>query len=188
MEQQTVVQNNNILVLPFIFFNYWHKKFNVVLGEQTLTQPYNEFLADALLAECNRSACFSIETNDNVSLPDVYTLDVKIIHNKTLSGIQEINNILILPTTFFTYSYFNTNLRVLPTSSDLEIAVSLKKGALTLLEKEYSAHKQFEHGSYGNFIAVNERCIYQMMQCLALATEEIVTDISRDLDSILSTQ
>jgi hypothetical protein len=53
MEFYTTVEDKSVLVLPFIFYNYWHKKFYIVLGENSLTQPYREFLTDALLAECN---------------------------------------------------------------------------------------------------------------------------------------
>lgn len=89
MEYFTTVKGSNTLVLPFILFNYRHEKFHVVLGENTLTQLYREFLTDALRAECNRSACFNLETGNDTSTADVYLLNVNIIHNKTQSGIQE---------------------------------------------------------------------------------------------------
>ena len=189
MEQHTVVKNGSVLVLPFFLYNYWHKKFNIVLGEHTLSQPYREFLADALLAECNRSASFSLKMNADESLPN-YTLDVQIIRNKTRSGIQETNTIFIVPILFsddFDVIITN-NYHVLPTSSDLEIAVFLKKDSLSLLEKKYNSHQYFKYKSYGDLLDTNEKCVYKMTQCLAFATEQIVTDICRDLNLILSAQ
>ena len=192
MENYTIVKNSRILALPFIIYNYSHKKLNVVLGEYTLTQPYREFLTDALLAECNRSACFSLNTNNKAPLSDnVYSLDIKIIHNKTQSGIKETNTALLFPILFSggDFEYFcTTAYSVLPTFSDLSIAVSLKKDVVTLWEKQYSTRQHFEHSSYCDFTDVSERCVYKMTQCLSLATEQIVTDISRDLNLILSSQ
>ena len=188
MESYTKVQNSNVLVLPFILFNYFHKKINIVLGEHSLTQDYHEFLTDALLAECNRSTSFFLKTNDAVSAPDACTLDIAISHNKTQSGIKETDIFVILPTGSATFDFFDTNYRVLPTSCDLEIAVSLKKGTHILLEKKYHSQQYFKYSSYGSLFDVNEQCVFKMTQCLALATEHIVTEISRDLNLILSAQ
>ena len=185
MEHYTQVTSSRILFLPFIFYNYGHKKFNIVLGEHTLTQPYREFLTDALLAESNRSACFSLTTNDKPSITD-YRLDVEIIRNKTLSGIQEINTFGFFPTTSFVYTFNTNSYRVLPTSSDLEIAVSLKKNSLVLWEKNYTSQVQFDRGAYGDFVDTNEKCVVKMTQGLALVTEQIVTAICKDLNLILS--
>ena len=187
MEAYTRVKNSRIVALPLILFNYGHKKFNIILGEHTLTQAYREFLSDALLAECNRSACFSLKTNTEVPLADAYVLDIEIIRNKTVSGIQETNVLIVVPN-FSDLTYFSTKYHVLPTSSDLEIAVSLKKEANILWEKQYSTRQYFEHSSYVDLVELSERCVFKMTHCLSLATEQIVTDISRDLNIILSVQ
>ncbi|GHV58259.1 hypothetical protein FACS1894182_09690 [Bacteroidia bacterium] len=189
MEYFTTVKSSNILVLPFILFNYWHKKFNVILGESALTQPYREFLTDALLAECNRSASFNLKTGDAVSLADAYSLDIKIIQNQTLSGIQEVNYNFIIPTSSYsTFSFSNANYQVLPVVSDLEIVASLKKGKQHLLEKNYTIRQKWNSKLVGNLAFASEQCVFKMTDCLSLTTEQIVTAISRDLDMVLSTQ
>jgi hypothetical protein len=187
MELYNKVTKSKSLVLPFLLLNYWHKKFTVVLGEHALTQVYREFFTDALLVECNRSACFTLKTNEEALHSDVYTLDVDIIRNKTQSGIQETNIVFIFPSLFLDdFDLIHTNYHVLPTSSDLEISVFLKKGSLVLFEKHFSTQQYFKYKSYGDFVSTTEKCVYKMSQCLAQSTELLVTDICRELNLILS--
>jgi hypothetical protein len=186
MEYFTTVKKSSALVLPFILYNYWHKKFDIVLGENTFTQPYWEFLTDALAAEGKRSSCFNLKLNDKESITDAYSLDVKIIHNETQSGVQESNFILFLPTPHVVIDFFHNNYQVLSTSSRLEMAVSFKKGKQSLLEKTYTAHEQLKGRSIYDPVAANEECVFTMTECLSVATKQIVTEICRDLNLFLS--
>ena len=187
MEYFTTVKGGNTLVLPFILFNYQRKKFHVVLGENTLTQLYREFLTDALLAECNRSACFNLETGSDTSITDVYLLDVNIIHNQTQSGIQETGTFFILPINGDVIDFQHTHYRVLAPSSNLKIAVSLKKNGQILWKKDYDASESLKDKPLGdNSILAYEVCVNSMTECLSFATKQIVTEISRDLNLILS--
>jgi hypothetical protein len=188
MEYYTVVNGNKVLVLPFIFYNYWHKKFNITLGESSLTQPYREFLRDALLAECNRSACFNLENGDVVTAPDsAYILDVKIVHNETKSGIKETNTIIVIPTYYSMFDFTYIGYQALPVSSELEIAVRLLQGNTCLFEKNYHARQEekVNRNSLVNSLAAADACVDNMTFCLATATKGIVEDISRTLHLIM---
>ncbi|MDR1631864.1 MAG: hypothetical protein LBR97_03115 [Dysgonamonadaceae bacterium] len=189
MGYYTTVKRGNTLVLPFILFNYWRTKYHVVLGENTLTQLYREFLTDALLAECNRSACFNLETGDDISIGDTYSLDVNIIHNETRSRIQETGRFLIIPIDPGVIDFQHENYRVLATSSDLKIAVSLKKGERILWKKDYAARENLKEKSFGSdFPVACEASAYNMSECLSFATKQVVTEICRDLHLILSVE
>lgn len=189
MEYFTTVKSSGTLVLPFIFFNYLHEKFHVVLGENTLTQLYKEFLTDALLAECNRSACFNLETGNDTSIADVYLLDVNIIHNQTQSEIKEISTLFFLPINGDAMDFQHVYYKVLTSSSDLKIAVSLKKNGQVLWEKDYVAYESLkDKPSRDDFFLACEACANNMTECLSFATKQIVTEISRDLNLILSVQ
>jgi hypothetical protein len=187
MEYYTTVTDKSTLVLPFLLYNYWHKKFYITLGERSLTQPYREFLRDALLAECNRSSCFNLEDGDAVAVPEsAYTLDVKIIHNETQSGIKETSSFLIIPyIDWFTFSY--SGYQALPVSSELEIAVRLLQGNTCLFEKTYSAKQEekVKDQSWNNSLAAGDECVENMTFCLATTTKGIIEDISRSIHLIL---
>jgi hypothetical protein len=188
MEYYTTVTDKSVLILPFILYNYWHKKFYITLGERSLTQPYREFLTDALLAECNRSTCFNLENGDKISVPDsAYVLDVKIIRNETQSGIKEANSFLIIPTYSGTFNFAYSSFQVLPASSELEMTVRLLQGNTCLFEKTYSANQKEKSNERGwdNSLAVNDNCLNNMTLCLAGTTKNIVEDISRSLHLIL---
>jgi hypothetical protein len=188
MQYYTVVTDKSVLVLPFILYNYWHKKFYTTLGEGSLTQPYRYFLRDALLAECNRSSCFNLEDGDAVTIPkSAYTLDVKIIHNKTQSGIKETNSFLFIPSYDMTFSFIHAGYQVLPVSSELEIAVRLLQGNTCLFEKTYSAKQEqkVRDGTWDNSLAAENGCVENMTFCLATATKGIIEDISRSIHLIL---
>jgi hypothetical protein len=188
MEYYTTVKNNKVLVLPFIIYNYWHKKFNITLGENSFTQPYREFLRDALLAECNRSACFNLEDGVETAPPDsAYVLDIKILHNETQSGIKETNNFIIIPTYYSLFDFSYTDYQVLSISSNLEIAVRLLQGNTCLFEKNYYASREGEKSKMrlDNSSAASDVCVGKMTLCLANTTKSIVEDISSTLHLIL---
>lgn len=189
MEYFTTIKGSNTLILPFILFNYLHEKFHVVLGENTLTQLYREFLTDALLAECNRSVSFNLETVNDTSTAGVYLLNVNIIHNNTQSGIQETGTFFIIPIDQEVIDFQHTRHRVLASSSNLKIAVSLKKDGQILWKKDYAACESLKGKPLGdNFLLACEACVNNMTECLSFATKQIVTEISRDLSLILSAQ
>jgi hypothetical protein len=188
MEYYTTVTDKSVLVLPFILYNYWHKKFYITLGERSLTQPYREFLRDALLAECNRSSCFNLEDGDTLTVPEsAYTLDIKIIHNETQSGVKEINSFIVIPAYAASLSFTYTGYQALPVSSELEIAVRLLQGNTCLFEKTYSAKQEekVRDRSWNNSLAAGDECIENMTLCLATTTKGIIEDISRSLHLIL---
>ncbi|GHT88872.1 hypothetical protein FACS189474_4900 [Bacteroidia bacterium] len=187
MEYYTIVKKTSNLVLPFIFFNYWHTKYPIVLGENSLTQPYREFLTDALLAECNRSACFNLESSDETLNSDSnFILEVKILHNHTQSGIQNSNTVFVIPSYSASVSFSTFISDVLPVLSDLEIAVYLKKGTHRLFEKTYTVHEDLNYNHTSS--DTKEECLLQMTECLSLATKKIVEEISNDLNIILLAQ
>ncbi|MDR2692492.1 MAG: hypothetical protein LBB73_09460 [Dysgonamonadaceae bacterium] len=183
----TAVKGGKTLFLPFILFYYWRTKYRVVLGESTLTQLYREFLTDALLAECNRSARFNLETGGDRPVEDTYSLDVSIIHNETRSGIQETGTLFVIPVDPEIIDLQHTAYRQLAVTSDLKIAVSLTKDGQVLWKKDYAAHEKLGKKSFGSdFHIACEASARSMSECLSFATRQVVTEICRDLNLILS--
>jgi hypothetical protein len=187
MEYYTTVKKKSSLVLPFLLFNYWHTKYPIVLGENSLTQPYREFLTDALLTECNRSACFNLKNSDaNPDSGSHFSLEVKILNNHTQSGIQNSTSVFVIPAPTASASFSTFSSDVLPVVSDLEIGIYLKKGKHSLFEKTYIIHENLNYNNPSS--DTREECLFQMAECLSLATKKIVEEISNDLNIILLAQ
>jgi hypothetical protein len=97
IDYYTTVKKAGTIIVPLFFFNYSWEKFNVTLGESSLTQTYREFLTEALLSESNSSACFNLRDNAADTAPEsAYMLDVKILHNRTSSAIKMDNVLLFM--------------------------------------------------------------------------------------------
>jgi hypothetical protein len=188
IDYYTSVKKKGTLIIPLIFVNYSRESFNFILGERTLTQPYREFLTEALLAECNRSACFNLESNiDNIAPDSAYILDVKIVHNHTTSGIVSSNTSLLLFSDELIDFPSNT---VKPTVSDLQIAIRLTQGENCLYERTYIAQQKlnFNGGKAEDPLFSSEDCLINMTECLSIATKNIVEDISRSIHLIMLTR
>jgi hypothetical protein len=182
------VKKKGTLIIPLLFVNYSRERFEFILGERTLTQLYREFLTEALLAECNRSACFNLKSNtDNIAPDSAYILDVKIVHNHTTSGIVSNNTSLLL---------FSDELIDFPSNtvkqavSDLQIAVRLAQGENSLYEKTYTAQQKlnFRGGKTEDPLFASEDCLINMTECLSITTKNIVEDISRSIHLIMLTR
>lgn len=181
LDYYTSVKKSGGLIIPFILVNHEGNYFNVRLGEGSLTQTYREFLTDALLAECNSSTCFNLKDSGKAAIPDsAYRLEVKIIHNETLSKVRlNATNFI-----WFGPSYIDlVNNRALSALTNLSIAVRLSHGDDCLLDKTYDiSHKQKgPHRGFEDSVRANEACLQTMTESLSLATKEIVEDISQEL-------
>jgi hypothetical protein len=189
IDYHTTVKKNGILVVPLIFFNHWWEKYNVVLGESSLTQTYREFLTEALLTECNSSTCFNLKHGNTDIVPEsAYILDVKIAHNRTVSAIKLSNTAIFLP--LGGDSYFDMNFsssKVQPAISDLYISVRFTQGENCLLEKTYPIHQKLSCTGRGleDSLLANETCLNNMTECLSVATKKIVEDISSELHLLM---
>ncbi|KAA6345001.1 hypothetical protein EZS27_007386 [termite gut metagenome] len=189
IDYHTTVKKKGMLIVPLLFFNYWWKEFNVVLGESSLTQTYREFLTEALLTECNSSTCFNLTHHNTDIIPDsAYVLDIKIVHNRTTSAIKLSETVIFLP--FDTNSHFDmnfSNCKVQPAISDLYISVRLTRENDCLLEKTYPIHQKLSYAGGGleNSPFIGETCLNTMTECLSVATKKVVEDISSELHLLM---
>jgi hypothetical protein len=189
IDYYTTVKKARTIIVPLFFFNYSWEKFNVVLGESSLTQTYREFLTEALLAESNSSACFNLRDNAANTAPDsAYKLDVKILHNRTSSAI-ELNNLLIFMCLGDNsdFSFNVENYTVIPAVTDLCINVRLTKGKDCLLEKNYPVHlkQNYAGEKWTDSFLANEVCINHMTESLSIATKKMVENITEELHLLM---
>jgi hypothetical protein len=186
IDYHTTVNKKGMWIVPLLFFNYHWEKFDVVLGESSLTQTYREFLTEALLTECNSSTCFNLENihTDRVRKREpAYILDVKIVHNRTVSAIKLSNTVIFFPLEFSYLDMAFSNSQLQPAVSDLYISVCLTQGENCLLEKRYPIHQKLSYTGkkLKSSSLVSEACLNTMTECLSVATKKVVEDISSEL-------
>jgi hypothetical protein len=185
----TTVEKNGLTIIPLLFYNYSKEKFEITLGEHSLIQPYRDFLMDALLAECNRSACFNLKDNSAAAAPDsALVLDVKINRNKTNCRMELTNSIIFIPLGNNGFDLSFSNQKVANRAvSDLEITVRLIQRATCLWEKTYQANQELDYSRSGlvNSSHAYEICLDRLADNLSLTTKEVVENISRDLHLLM---
>jgi hypothetical protein len=189
IDYYTTVKRVKTIIVPLFIFNYSWDKYNITLGEGSLTQTYREFLTEALLAESNSSTCFNLRDNAADTAPNsAYMLDVKILHNRTCSAIELNNTLIFMCWGNYSSFIFNVeNYTVIPAVTDLCISIRLTKGKDCLLEKSYLVHHKPNYGggkSKDSFLA-NEICINHMTESLSVATKQIVEHITEELHGLM---
>jgi hypothetical protein len=188
IDYYTTVEKKGTLVIPLLLFNYSREKFNIMLGEHSLIQPYREFLADALFVECNRSSCFNLKESIAGVLPDsLFTLDVKVEQNQTNTRINVSNSLIIIPLWGETFSFAPSSYQINPAISNLEISVRLMQRKVCLWEKTYVTNMELPYSKQkiDNSLSVWGVCLNTLTECLSLTTKKIVEDISQDLHMIM---
>jgi hypothetical protein len=183
----TIVKRKTGKVLPLLFFNLVQNKYDVTLGENSLLQPYREFLTDALLAQCNRSSCFNLKEKDNTLLPDsALILEVKINKNQTKATMICNDGFFINP---FSEGYLQgfSSWDIKQGDSWLEISVRLMQQEKCLWEKTYTATQDLPYKRTGveNPEHVYGICIEDMTECLSNTTKGIVENISQHLHLLM---
>jgi hypothetical protein len=184
MEYAPMVKKKGTFVYPLLLINFWKEKYKITLGESTLMQPYREFLTEALLAECNRSTCFSLVENLQDTNPSdtTYVLNVKVLQNNTTSEI--ISNDLFIPfLSDWDLDLFESNYTINPAVSDLKLAVRLTQGENLLFEKTFHIQQKLKYQGVkqGELSYVSTNCMDNMTVCLSNTTQHIVEEISRFL-------
>ena len=171
MPTSTTVKRKGGFVVPLILYNYQKDRFRVTLGEESLSQPYKEFLSDALLAECNRSSCFNLEKEKNSD----YTLKIQILDNETSAYIHDSKNYIFIPSESELYLDWN-NLKVKNIKTNLSVSVCFSKNEKVLFERIFSTQfKLSERKAYEENL--HEICLSEMSECLSFATKQIVEEI-----------
>ena len=184
----TTVKKKGGKVLPFLVYNLVQNKYEVTLGEGSLIQPYRDFLMDALLAQCNRSSCFTLKMkNDNAGLPDsALILEVKV--NKNVTTAKMTNNDVAFINPFYD-GYFQgfTNWEVNQPVSWLEISTRLVQQEKCLWEKTYTVTQDLSYHRRGieKETEAYETCIDNMTECLSYTTKGVVENISRNLHLLM---
>jgi len=183
----TTVEKKGSKVFPFIFYNHVQNKHEITLGNSSLIQPYNEFLMDALLAQCNRSTCFELKEIDDAVLPDsALILEVKVNKNRTSVDLIQREILCFIPITWYfmvSFTDWNVNKPV----SWLEISARLIQQEKCLWEETYAVTKDFHYKQQRialPFLAY-EICIDNMTECLSYATKDVVENISQNLHLLM---
>ena len=187
LDYYTTIKKKGGLVVPLLLFNYEKNRFEVRLGENSLTQTYREFLTEALLAECNSSTAINLIDNNKEEAPDsVCHLQVKVLCNQTSGKI----NLTESSIPWFDAPGFITfpNHRAGITHTDLSIVVRLSQGDNCLLDKTYTVSNQLSGPQRGfeDSLQANEACLNTMTECLSLATKEIVESICQELSLVMA--
>jgi len=187
----TTVKRKGRTIIPLILYNSEKDKYEVSLGESSLIQPYNEFLMDALSAQCNRSSCFNLRLLDDIILPDsALILEIKVNKNITTAKMiyKDVGYLIPLSDTSFSFGY--TNWEVNQPVSWLIISARLMQQGNCLWEKTYSTTSDlpYHHRGIEKPIMAYEICIDDMTECLSNTTKEIVDNISQNLHEIMLTK
>ena len=184
----TTVKKKGILVVPLLIFDLVQNKYNVTLGEASLTQPYYGFLTDALLAQCKRSSRFNLKVrDDDAILPDsALILDVKIIKNTTTATMAFTDGLFIFPLMGDPVHQFS-NWEVNHPVSTLEISACLLQQGNCLWKKTYSVSQDlsYQHTGTDDSTSAYRTCIDDMTECLSYTTKGIVENITQNLNLLM---
>ena len=182
----TTVKRKGGVIIPLLFFNFGKDNYEVTLGEKSLIQPYSDFLADALLAECNRSSCFNLKVKNGDLLPDsALILEIKVNKNITTSKMISSGGVFLFPMNGV-FSIDFSNWEVKPSVSWVDISARLMQEGNCLWEKTYSDTQDL-YGRKGieKSEKAYETCIDDMTECLSYTTKGIVENISQNLHLLM---
>lgn len=181
--QTTIIKKGNVVV-PLILVNYVGEKYESSLGETSLDIPYQQFLTEAFLAECNTSSCFNLyKAEDSTNVESDFLLDIKVGKCQTKSKFK-FNNTAILWVDIFNgdgdfMSFFNHKLN--PATTELEFKVTLTHKNNPIFNKDYKVTHTNNENSIRREGNINYDSLNNMAESLSLATKEIVERISTDL-------
>jgi len=184
----TTVKKKRGKFIPLIIYNMSQDNYEVTLGNASLIQPYNDFLMDALLAQCNRSSCFDLIVKDDAVLPDsALILDVEVNKNNTTAKMISKDVFIFIPIPNFAWSWSSSSWEVDQPVSWLEISARLMQQENCLWEKTYTVTWDYPYKSHGieKPVQAYEICIDNMTECLSYATKGIVENISENLHLLM---
>ena len=184
----TTVKKKGGKLIPLIVYNMSQDNYDVTLGDASLIQPYNDFLMDALLAQCNRSSCFNLKVKDDIVLPDsALILEVKVNKNSTTAKMTYKSVLYFIPIPYFAWSLGFSSWEVSQPVSWLEISARLMRQENCLWEKTYTVTQDLSYKRKGieKPLHAYEICIDSMTECLSYATKDIVENISRNLHLLM---
>jgi hypothetical protein len=178
LDSITNVTKINAKLLPFLVFNYSEVNLNVKLGQSSLQQKYDDFFANSLLDESDRTGCFGISNLE--SNASFYTLDITIDTCSTNSKYQRSTTVLFL---FFAYSVSSREAGF-PAETNLKVSTQLKKGGVLIAEKSYAIKRTQPFIPTPNTSLHNLRADFttNMVESLSLSTKQCVEDIINDVN------
>ena len=184
MPPYTVVKRKGGLVIPLLIFNIVSDGHEVTLGEGSLEQPFRDFLRDALLAQCNRSSCFTLKVkNDGGVLPDsALVLEITVGKNRTAARMIYNTGAFLNPLAEGYFTSFSS-WEIKQPASQLEIFARLMQNGNCLWKKSYTVSQDLSSQRKGieDDREAYETCIDVMTENLSYTTKGIVENISRDL-------
>jgi hypothetical protein len=171
-----------------LIFNLVKEKYEVTLGENSLEQPYRDFLMNALLAQCNRSSCFTLKVKtDDVVLPDsVLILEITVNKNITTARMISNSGVFLNPLAEDYVSGFS-NWEINSPVSWLEISARLIQQQNCIWEKNYTVTQDLSLKRQGidEDTRAYENCIDAMTENLSYTTKGIVESIAQNLHLIM---
>ncbi|MDL2243249.1 hypothetical protein LJB84_00180 [Bacteroidales bacterium OttesenSCG-928-J19] len=187
METSTTVKRKSRVVLPFIFINTVNETYRATLGQQHYNQSYAQFLTDALLAECNRSASFYLENLEEAKEEADYFLNIEVIKNKTTGKLKAFGHILFSPEDLLDIS---SSYEAQESNTELVLLVRLTDSDRIVYEQEFAV--KLESKASGNsqeyMIDACIESVELMSERLSEATKQIVEEIKSHLSLFVLSQ
>lgn len=186
----TAVKKKGTTVIPLLLYNYTGETFEVTLGETSLNIPYQYFVVDALVSECNTSTCFNLyASKDSLVAQTDYQIDIKVGRCQTSSQVK-FNTHTILFVDFFSMDPDFLSVlshKVRPALTDLEFVVTVKQRDDVFFQKEYVLRHSHSPrwNSMDELNDLSYSCVDNMAVGLSLATKEIVEEIAADLNRVV---
>ncbi|GAT62729.1 hypothetical protein [Paludibacter jiangxiensis] len=186
LDGKTTVRKGSMLILPFLFFNYFEQNYWVTLGQEALNSRYDDFFNASLTEECQRNGCFHL--TGMISNDSTYTLEIGVDTCYTRAKYKRFSSFV-----YFGYGYESLNDEYGKTpKTTLKVSAVLRKAGNVIFRKQYVSENSISPGIESGQGKNDPRgiLIRSMTGSLSLSTkqciEEIVTDINKAL--LLSTK
>lgn len=179
LDTVTTVSKLNVLLLPFIVFDYYSINMNVKLGQSSIQENYNQFFSSSLNEESKRSGCFNItnqQTNDSI-----YTLNLTIDTCNTTSKYKKSFVFMFL---FFAYNYSYSESGS-PAETNLQVSAKLMKGDSLIYDKKYNIKRIQPFVTRPRINSNNLRSDFStnMVEGLSLSTKDCIEQIIADVNT-----
>jgi len=181
LDGKTTVRKGSMLILPFLFFNYFEQNYWVTLGQEALNSRYDDFFIANLAEECQRNGCFHL--TGMISNDSTYTLEIGVDTCYTRAKYKRFSSFV-----YFGYGYESLNDEYGKTpKTTLKVSAVLRKAGNVIFRQQYVSENSISPGIESRQGKNDPRgiLIRSMTGSLSLSTkqciEEIVTDINKAL-------
>ncbi len=183
LDSITTVSKTKGLFLPLIFFYYREVDMNILLGQKSIQQLYDEFFFNSFTDESRRTGCYAVSKLD--SSDSLYTLEITIDTCITNSKYQITDAFFVSP---FGYSYSYHQMGF-PSETNLFVSINLTKGNKLLDQRSYSIRRTqpFLNTFNNNVNGLRASFTANMVESLSLSSKECIEAIISDVNGYFQT-